>query len=128
MDVAHPSHIQFGTKLSEVPVSKFLPTPGEIEDELLEYCDVLLGRKDPPVQSPYLALAEIATAYHARALELDMLIHMEERNGAVGRGHPLYKVRTGSLRSFIELSKKMADLGSRRLTQEQLLQAQRLEA
>ena len=128
MDVAHPSHIQFGTKLSEVPVSKFLPTPGEIEDELLEYCDVLLGRKDPPVQSPYLALAEIATAYHARALELDMLIHMEERNGAVGRGHPLYKVRTGSLRSFIELSKKMADLGSRRLTQEQLLTAQRLEA
>jgi hypothetical protein len=43
------------------------------------------------------------------------------------RGSPLYKFRTGELRSFIELSKKCAELGSRRLTQEQLLQQQRFE-
>ncbi len=127
-EVRHSSHAQFGHKLSEVPVSDNLPDPGEIEDELLQYCDVLLGRVDPPVDSPYLALAEIATAYYARALEIDMLIYMEERIGSVGRGNPLYKIRTGSLRSFIELSKKMAELGSRRLTQEQLLAQHRLDA
>ena len=120
--------VQFGTKLSEVPVSDHLPDAGEIEDELLEYCDVLLGRSPAPVSSPYLGLAEVATAYYARAQELDMLIHMEERIGTVTRSHPLYKVRTGSLRSFIELSRKMADLGSRRLTQEQLLASMRLDA
>lgn len=123
--VAHPAHVQFGYRLSEVPVSDNLPSAGEIEDELLEYCDVLLGRVDSPVDSPYLGLAEVATAYYARALELDMLIHMEERLGSVGRSHPLYKTRTGALRSFIEMSKKMADLGSRRLTQEALLTEQR---
>jgi hypothetical protein len=119
--VAAPSHVQFGYKLSEVPVNINLPKPHDIEDELLAYVDVLLGRVPSPVSSPYLSLAEVASAYYARALEIDMLIHMEERIGTVTRAHPLYKVRTGPLRSFIEMSKKMADLGSRRLTQEQLL-------
>lgn len=114
-------HVQFGSRLSEVPVGDYLPTAEEIEEELLGYCDVLLGRTPSPVESPYLALAEVATAYYARAQELDALIHMEERIGSVSRAHPLYKVRTGALRSFIEMSRKMADLGSRRLTQERLL-------
>lgn len=120
-EVAAPTHVQFGQKLTEVPLGTHLPSPDEIKDELLGYCDVLLGRTAPPVDSPYLALAEIATAYYARACELDMLIHEEERSGRVIRGHAYYRVRTGALRSFLEMSKKMADLGSRRLTQEQLL-------
>lgn len=124
-EIKHKDHVQFGYKLTEVPVSDNLPTPEEIEDELLQYCDVLLGREDPPVHSPYLGLAEVATAYYARALELDMLIHMEERAAQLSRSHPLYRVRTGSLRSFIEMAKKMSDLGSRRLTQEQLLSEER---
>jgi hypothetical protein len=37
------------------------------------------------------------------------------------RGSPYYKFRTGQLRSFIEMAKLMAELGSRRLTQERLL-------
>ena len=37
------------------------------------------------------------------------------------RGSPLYKFRTGELRSFLDLSKRAAELGSRRLTQEQLM-------
>lgn len=126
--VGAASHVQLGTKLSEVPVDSRLPTPAEIEDELLAYVDVLLGRVASPVSSPYLGLAEVASAYYARAQELDMLIHMEERIGSVGRGHPLYKVRTGALRSFIEMSKRMAELGSRRLTQEQLLHDMRLDS
>lgn len=127
-DVIARRDVQFGHVLTDVPLSSGLPSATEIEQELLEYCDVLLGRSAPPVESPYLDLCEIASAYYARALELDMLIHNEERARRVIRGHDLYKVRTGSLRSFIEMAKRMADLGSRRLTQEQLLQEQRYDA
>ena len=122
-----PTHVQFGQKLTDVPVGSHLPSPDEIKDELLGYCDVLLGRVAPPVESPYLGLCEIATAYYARACELDMLIHEEERSARVIRGHPYYRLRTGALRSFIEMSRKMADLGSRRLTQEQLITEQRYD-
>lgn len=126
--VAHVSVAQFGTRLTEVPVPDGLPTPEEIQDELLEYCDILLGRVEPPVQSPYLDLCEIASAYFARASELDILIHWEEQHQRVMRGHPLYKIRTGQLRTFMDMAKRMADLGSRRLTQEQLLQEQRYDS
>lgn len=123
-----PAHTQFSHVLTDVPLAAGLPTAEEIEDELLGYCDVLLGRDAPPVESPYLDLCEVATAYYARALELDILIHNEERKRNIVRGHELYKVRTGSLRSFIEMAKKMADLGSRRLTQEQLITQQRYDS
>lgn len=128
--MAAPSHVQFSRRLIDVPVPAGLPTPEEIQDELLGYCDVLLGRVEPPIRSPYLDLAEVAVAYYARALELDMLIHEAERDQKSGivRGHPLVRIRTGALRSFIEMSKKMAELGSRRLSQEQLLHDQRHDA
>ena len=125
--VVHVSVAQFGQKLTEVKTSEGLPSPAEIQEELLDYCDVLLGRAQPPVQSPYLDLCEIASAYFARASELDILIHWEEQQQRVMRGHPLYKIRTGQLRSFMDMAKKMADLGSRRLTQEQLLYNQRYD-
>lgn len=125
---AAPTHVQFGQRLTEVPVAEGLQDVAELQDELLHYANVLLGREDPPVDSPYLSLMEIATAYHARALEMEMQIHWEEQNHRVIRGHPLYKFRTGQLRSFIELSKKMADLGSRRLTQEGLLNDMRYDS
>lgn len=126
-EVRAPTHVQFSQKLTAVPLGTDLPSPDEIRDELLGYCDVLLGRTDPPVEAPYLGLCEIATAYYARACELDMLIHEEERAQRVIRGTPYYRLRTGALRSFIEMSKKMADLGSRRLTQEQVLAQQRYD-
>lgn len=123
--VAAPSHIQFSQRVTDVPLPAGLPTPDDIYDELQHYADVLLGREPAPVNSPYLQLAEVATAYYARALELDMLIHEAERAGDVVRNAPHYKIRTGALRSFIDMAKKMADLGSRRLTQESLLYGQR---
>lgn len=126
--VAAPSHIQFSQRVTDVPLPSGLPSPDEIYDELQYYCDVLLGREPSPINSPYLTLAEVATAYYARAQELDMLIHEAERAGDVVRNAPHYKIRTGALRSFIEMSKKMAELGSRRLTQESLLHGQRLDA
>jgi hypothetical protein len=102
-----------------------LGTSDEIYQELNHYCDVLLGREESPINSPYLSLAEVATAYYARGLELDMLIHQGEASGAITRSSDYYKLRTGSLRSFVDMAKKMAELGSRRLSQEDLISRQR---
>ena len=120
--------VQFGHKLSSVPVSFGLDTVDELWQEIEGMIDVLLSRVPAPIESPYLAMAEVATAYYARAQEIDARIHAGERRGEIVRGSAYYKFRTGELRSFIELSKKVAELGSRRLTQEQLLQSQRLDA
>lgn len=79
------------------------------------------------MDSPYLQLAEVAAAYHSRAREVEMLIYIGENDGSIIRGSKLYKFRTGTLNSFIEMSKRLYDLGSRRLTQESLLTQQRLE-
>jgi hypothetical protein len=125
---APPGHPQFGRAALTVPVGVDLPDVDDLRDEILGYANIILGREDCPIELPaYLALAEMATTYHCRALEIEMLIHDLERDGIVERGSPLYRFRTGSLRSFIELSKKAAELGSRRLTQEQLLHDMRLE-
>lgn len=117
--------VQFSQALTVVPLPEGLPPEEEIYEELQGYTDVLLGRKESPIESPYLSLAEVATAYYARACELDMIIHAAEDTKAVRRGDQYYRIRTGVLRTFIEMSKKMADLGSRRLTQEQLITQQR---
>lgn len=119
---------QMGRRLIDIEMGIGLSHVDELWEEIQQYMDVLLGRTESPISSPYLSLAEVATAYYARAQEIDALIHAAEREGAILRGSPLYKFRTGELRSFIELSKKVADLGSRRLTQEQLLQQQKLDA
>jgi hypothetical protein len=126
--VAAPTHVQFGQRLTDVPVGAGVESVDDLYDELLGYTDVLLGRVDPEVQSPYLTLMEIASAYYARALEIEMMIHKLEQDRVIVRGSPLNKFRTGQLRSFIEMAKKMADLGSRRLTQETLLSDQRYDA
>lgn len=97
-------------------------------NELHSYWDVLLGREDPPVESPYLSLMECAVAYYSRAQELDALIHEAELSGAVRPKSPYYRVRTGPLRAFIESAKKHADLGSRRLTQEDMISRERYDA
>ena len=125
-NVSAPTHVQFGQHLTDVPVGEGLEVD-DLRDELLEYVDVLLGRVAPPVESPYLTLMEVATVYHARALEMEMRIHSLEQDHVVVRGSPLNKFRTGQLRSFLEMSKKMADLGSRRLTQERILSDQRYD-
>jgi hypothetical protein len=94
-------------------------------DELHSYTQVLLGHDDSPVVSPYLTLMEIATVYLARAYEIEMLIYEGEHTDAIPPGHLLRKLRTGPLQSFINMARKLADLGSRRLSQEQMLTEQR---
>lgn len=83
---------------------------------------------DPPVESPYLSLMEVAVAYYSRALEIDALIHEGEETKAIRKVDPYYKVRVGPLRSFLEAAKKHCDLGSRRLTQEEIISRQRYDA
>ena len=121
---------QFSHRLTDVEVVEGLPSMDDLHDELLGYANVILGRADPPLQLDgfYLDLMEVAAVYYARAKEIDMLIHWEEQNRRVIRGSPYYKFRTGQLRAFIEMAKMMADLGSRRLTQERLLNDQRYDA
>ena len=118
---------QFGRTLTSVHVERGLADVDALRDELLRYTDVLLGREESPVESPYLTLQEVATAYHSWACEIEMMIYDGEREGDIMRGSPLYKFRTGSLASFISMAKRCADLGSRRLSQEQLLYQARLD-
>jgi hypothetical protein len=120
---------RFSRRLIDVEVLEGLPSVEELHDELIGYTDVILGRADPPQDmDSVLDLMEIAGAYYARAKEIEMLIHWEEQNRRVIRGSPYYKLRTGQLRSFIEMAKMMAELGSRRLTQERLLFEARLDS
>lgn len=97
-----------------------LPNIAVLQEELQDYTDVLLGRVEPPVKlrDRTLALMECSDAYFARASEIKMLIHGLEREGKVLRGTALYQFRTGELATFMEMSKRAADLGSRRLTEE----------
>lgn len=113
--------VQFGQTLLSIRVGYGLPPVEELSEELEQMRDVLFGREDSPISSPYLALHEVATAYFCRASEVEMLIHKAERVGDVQRGSQLNRFRNGELRDFLELSKACANLGSRRLTQEQLL-------
>lgn len=119
--------VQLSQRLSAVRVGAGLPPMAQLEREIDEMVDVLMARADSPIDSPYLALQEVATAYFARGQELDMQIHRAERQGFIFRGDEYYKFRTGELRAFIELAKKCAELGSRRLSQEQLMAQQRLD-
>ena len=70
----------------------------------------------------------MAAAYYSRAREIEQLIYFGEQDGSISRGSQYYKLRTGALGSFIQMASKLYDLGSRRLTQEQLLAAQRIDA
>lgn len=91
-----------------------------MSNELQDMTDVLLGRMDPPTHKGIMTLQEVADAYFARASEMTMLIQKGEREGHIDKGSPQYLFRTGELRTFMELAKRAADLGSRRLTDEQL--------
>lgn len=113
-------HIMGGT-LREIEVGIDLPPVEELAQELREYTDVLMGRTHPPIDAGVLTLMEVADAYFARASEIQTLILEKEREGDVFRGSVYYKFRTGELRSFLEMAKRAADLGSRRLTHQKHL-------
>ena len=107
-------------RLRAVPLGNGVPSISSMIAELQDMTDVLLGREEPPIDAGHLTLYEMADAYYARAAELTMLLQQAEREGTVLKGSSHYKFRTGELRTFLEMAKRAADLGSRRLTYESL--------
>lgn len=107
--------------LRAVPLGQGVPSLTAMQSEIQDMTDVLLGRVEPPIDSGHLTLYEVADAYYARAAELTMLLQKSEREGQIVKGSAHYKFRTGELRTFMEMSKRAADLGSRRLTYESLM-------
>lgn len=98
-----------------------LPSLVALEAELADMWDVLMGRTEPPINSKRTdALMEVADAYFARASEITALIQQSEREGTLPRTSSYVKFRTGELRTFMDMCKRAADLGSRRITMFQL--------
>lgn len=97
-----------------------VPAIPEMVAEIEDMKDVLMGRVDPPMNAGFLTMMEVADAYFARAAELTIALQKAEREGRITRGSATYKFRTGELRTFMEMCKRAADLGSRRLTAESL--------
>jgi hypothetical protein len=99
-------------------VGKGLGQATELAEELLGMRDVLLGRDQIPdgVRGGPLALMEVADAYFGRACEIEQDILRQEREGKIRSDSHLSRFRKGELRSFKEMAKAAADLGSRRLT------------
>jgi hypothetical protein len=89
--------------------------------------NVLLGRVDPPIDVGVGTLAEVANAYYSRAAEITMKMQQAEAEGLIMRGSRGYRFRTGPLRTFMEMAGKAYELGSRRITLEQIRVDQRLE-
>lgn len=119
----HPEegHAPQGGLVREIQLGQGLPSLEDATQEIEGYMDVLMGRTPPPIDAGHLTLMEVADAYFARASEMQYQILKAEREGGVFKGHSYYKFRTGELRTFLELTKRAADLGSRRLTQARLL-------
>ena len=69
-----------------------------------------------------LALMEVADAYYARSCELEQLILTATREGHIPKTSKYQQIRTQEIRSFKEMAKSAVELGSRRVTVEQLLQ------
>lgn len=90
------------------------------EDEIDEYMQVLLGRVAPPINHGTITMMEVCDAYYARANEISMQIIRGTRNGDYSKTGPENKFRTGDLRDFLTLTKHAGDLGSRRVTVEQM--------
>lgn len=110
-----------GQFLRDVPINQGLGSVEELSQEIDSYMDVLMGRTQPPVDNGVLTLMEVADAYYARGMEITYRLQELERSGGTFRGSDFYKFRTGELRTFTEIARRAAELGSRRLTHERLL-------
>lgn len=106
--------------LRAVPLGQGLPPIPDLMTEIEAMADVLLGRCPPPIEAGHLTLLEVADAYYARAAEITMQIQKAEREGLVTKGSGFYRFRTGEVRTFMEMARRAADLGSRRLSDEKL--------
>ena len=114
--VVHRDH----RRVRQFRLGEGLPKPEQIREELESMRDVLLGRVDAPINKGVLTLQEISDAYFGRACELEQLILAAQAEGKIPKSSPYHGLRTQEIRSFKELTKSAAELGSRRLTYESL--------
>lgn len=115
-----PAPVSYKGKLRSFKIPAGLPTPTEIRDEMEHYRDVLHGRADPPIQKGVITLMEVAEGYFSRLCEIEQLILRAKAEGTLPAGMGYESLRTQEIRSFKELSKAATELGSRRLTFENL--------
>ena len=105
------------THLRLFQLKEGLPSLVALKAELQDMWDVLLGRVEPPIPSRRVeALMEVADAYYARTMEITAQIQRAEQEGTLAKGSAYTKFRTGELRTFADVAKRSADLGSRRIT------------
>jgi hypothetical protein len=105
--------------LRAIKLGQGMPAISKMREEIQDMTDVLLGRVPPPIDYGILTLQETADAYFARASEMTMLLQEREAEGIITKGSMPYRFRTGELRTFMEMAKRAADLGSRRLSKEE---------
>lgn len=118
--ITRPPQVNYKGRLRQFDIPDGLPSPREIREELKEYRDVLEGRLDPPMQKGVMTLMEVAEGYFSRACSIEMEILEALNTEVIDKSHPLNAVRTQEIRVFKELSKGAAELGSRRITFENL--------
>lgn len=113
--------------LRRFDINAGLPALTLLMSEVQDMWDVLLGRKEPPIDVGVSTMMEVADAYFARGCEIAALILTKERSHELPRTSKYIKFRTGELRLFIDVAKRAAELGSRRITAKQMeLDAARL--
>lgn len=115
-----PSIRSYKGRVREFHIPAGLGTPKEIRNELEEMRDVLHGRVDPPIQKGVITLMEVAEGYFSRACEIEQLILRGKAEGWLPKNRGYEALRTQEIRSFKELAKAATELGSRRVTWENL--------
>lgn len=112
--------------LREVVTPAGLPALAALEEEFDYYVAVVTGRVEAPMHDGFITLQELADTYYSRACDVERLIHRGERKGEIPTKGPVpadrnyYKFRTGELQSYLAMFKKASELGSRRITHEQM--------
>lgn len=104
--------------------------PQDIRDELEDMRAVLLGHVESPIESGIMTLMEVAEAYFSRACDIEQQILRAQEEGRIVGGNTktnlYHTLRTQELRSFKEMAKSAAELGSRRITAASLLAQQEM--
>jgi hypothetical protein len=97
-----------------------LPAPEIIREELRGYRAVLLGHEDPPIEMGIITLMEVAEGYFSRACDIEQQILEAVSEGRLVDKTVYHSLRTQEIRSFKEMAKSATELGSRRITWENL--------
>lgn len=108
------------SKIRHFRLGEGLPTPEKIRDELAYMRAVLLGHEDPPIEEGIITLMEVAEGFYSRACDMEQQILRAQEEGRIIGGstkkNPYHTLRTQEIRSFKDMSKSAAELGSRRVT------------